>query len=96
MYEYLLAGACVLGGLAVLFRMLKEHKIFLPGGIFLILMGGWIFANKMLGGLLSSGWYVWLGRAAMLGMILLLLKALRDESKKKSAAGAEKDNTEQK
>ncbi len=87
MYEYLLAAACVLAGLVVLIRMLKENKVFLPVGIFLVLMGGWFLANKLLNGLLNTGWYVWVARGAVFLMILFLIKVMVDESKKKNDSG---------
>ena len=96
MYDYILAAVCVLAGFAVMIRMHKENKIFLPLGIFLILMGGWIFANRMLDGLLSTGWYVWVGRAALLIVIVVLIKVLIDENKKKNANSKEKNELDKK
>lgn len=96
MYEYILAAVCALAGLVVMIRMHRENKIFIPLGIFLVLMGGWIFANKMLGGLLSTGWYVWVGRAVLVIVIAVLIKVLVDESKKKSAGANSKDELDKK
>lgn len=96
MYEYILAAVCALAGFVVMIRMHRENKIFLPLGIFLILMGGWIFANKMLDGLLSTGWYVWVSRAVLLVVIILLIKVLINENKKKNIENKEKNELDKK
>lgn len=82
MQEYLLFGACIIAGIILVVKMGKENKVFYPVGVLLVLIGGWVLANKQLDGMLSKGWYVWVARAVILVAAIWLIGVMVRESKK--------------
>lgn len=98
MTQYIIVAACVIAGLLLILKMGREKKIFYFVGAFLILLGGWLLADYLTDGLLSSGWFIWAGRAALLVVILVLLKIMRDENrasgktKEEPGGGSDEEN----
>ena len=62
----------LLVGLLMLLRLRKEDKLYTFLGIGLILLSIWLFANDRLDGLLTTGWYAWVGRGVLVIVAFVL------------------------
>lgn len=85
---YFFMVASLLVGLLMIFRMRKEDKLYLFLGIGLILLSVWLFVNKQLDGLLSTGVYAWIGRGVLAVVAVVLGYFFWQEEKKRRAAQA--------
>lgn len=85
---YFFMVASLLVGLLMIFRMRKEDKLYLFLGIGLILLSVWLFVNKQLDGLLSTGIYAWIGRGVLAVVAVVLGYFFWQEEKKRRAAQA--------
>ena len=76
----------LLVGLLMLLRLRKEDKLYTFLGIGLILLSIWLFANDRLDGLLTTGWYAWVGRGVLVIVAFVLAYFFWQEEKKRRAA----------
>ena len=86
MYSYLMAAICAVAGLMLIFQLGKEKKLYYPLGVFLILLGGWTLADKLTDGALSGSWAVWVQRAVLLVVIIVLCIVLAKDIRASKAA----------
>ena len=86
MTVYVFMIGCLLVGLLMIFRLRKEDKLYTFLGIGLILLSIWLFANDRLDGLLTTGWYAWVGRGVLAIIAIVLAYFVWQEEKKRRAA----------
>jgi hypothetical protein len=93
MYAYFMAAICGASGLLLILRMGREKKLYYALGAFLLVLGGWVFADKLTGGALSHSWAIWVQRTVLLVVIVALIVIMvRDvRSAKADGNGAEDD-----
>lgn len=95
MYAYFMAAICVASGLLLIFRLGKEQRLYYPLGGFLIALGAWNFADQLTDKALSGSPVVWLQRAVLLAVIVMLIIVLvRDIRASKAAADELSDEDE--
>ena len=93
MVGYVYAGMWFLVGLLLIFRMRKENKVFLPVGIFFLILGGWWLANELTPADLFQGVWGWVLRG--ITAVILVLACVVFAKGMKEGRAAFRENEEQ-
>ena len=94
MYAYFMAAICAVSGLLLIFRLGREKKLYYPLGAFLILLGAWVLADELTNQALSGSWAVWVQRAVLLAVIIVL-SVIMAKDIRASKAAMPSDETEE-
>lgn len=95
MYAYFMAAICAVSGLLLIFKMGREKKLYYPLGTFLLLLGGWVLADELTAGALSGSWAIWVQRAVLLVVIVVLFVIMRKDIRASKAAAENEESKDE-